>query len=213
MVFERLDLQLFAGENEQEQDPKPAAEQQATTDEQDNSDQAKTFSQEELDRIIAKRIERERKTWEERIEEEKRKAKLDEVERLREEKAAADQRSAEMEQRANRRLITAEAKTLAADMGITDVNAAVRLADFVDVVVDGDDVRGVKEALERAVDAYPILKGERKQSVGRGANPGGTTTADRNPWFRDTFNLTEQGRILREDPDLAQRLKAAAKAK
>lgn len=37
--------------------------------------------------------------------------------------------------------------------------------------------------------------------------PGGGRT---NPWARDAFNLTEQGRITRENPELARRLRASA---
>lgn len=33
----------------------------------------------------------------------------------------------------------------------------------------------------------------------------------KNPWSREHFNLTEQGRILRENPELAKQLMAAAK--
>lgn len=32
-----------------------------------------------------------------------------------------------------------------------------------------------------------------------------------NPWKKDTFNLTEQGRILRDNPDLAKQMQAASK--
>jgi len=31
-----------------------------------------------------------------------------------------------------------------------------------------------------------------------------------NPWTREHYNLTEQGRILREDPELARRFKREA---
>jgi len=33
----------------------------------------------------------------------------------------------------------------------------------------------------------------------------------KNPWARDSINLTEQARILRESPTLAEELRAAAK--
>lgn len=37
------------------------------------------------------------------------------------------------------------------------------------------------------------------------------TPSIKNPWKKETFNLTEQMRILRENPPLAARLKAEAK--
>lgn len=50
---------------------------------------------------------------------------------------------------------------------------------------------------------------------GSGAPVGTRTTGTipagmKNPWSRDHFNLTEQGRILRTDPQLADKLKASA---
>lgn len=40
---------------------------------------------------------------------------------------------------------------------------------------------------------------------------GGQVYNGRNPWMKSTFNLTEQGRIFKADPALAQRLKEAAR--
>jgi hypothetical protein len=40
-----------------------------------------------------------------------------------------------------------------------------------------------------------------------GGGPGGQT----NPWKKETFNLTEQGRLLRDNPELARQLMAQAK--
>ena len=41
----------------------------------------------------------------------------------------------------------------------------------------------------------------------------GDTQTDENPWDADTFNLTKQGEIYKANPEKAERLKAAAKAK
>lgn len=37
------------------------------------------------------------------------------------------------------------------------------------------------------------------------------SSGQKNPWSKEHFNLTEQGRILRENPELAKQLRAAAK--
>lgn len=48
---------------------------------------------------------------------------------------------------------------------------------------------------------------------GSGAPPAGTGGAGAtNPWARQTLNLTEQGRLLRDQPQLAAQLKAQAQA-
>jgi hypothetical protein len=55
-------------------------------------------------------------------------------------------------------------------------------------------------------DKGPQLKGA-TPADGRDSAGGGI----KNPWAKETFNLTEQGRIMRENPELAKQLMAAAK--
>ena len=66
----------------------------------------------------------------------------------------------------------------------------------------------VNSLLER----HPYFKGK-GASIGTGSNPaqGTNVPAAKNPWSKDSRNLTEQARITREDPALAARMKAAAK--
>ncbi len=53
---------------------------------------------------------------------------------------------------------------------------------------------------------------EKFKESGRAPNAGGGgTEAKINPWKKETFNLTEQGRILRDNPELAKQLQAQAK--
>jgi len=42
-------------------------------------------------------------------------------------------------------------------------------------------------------------------------NESSDKVTEKNPWSKENFNLTEQGRILREDPELAKQLKGAHK--
>lgn len=125
-------------------------------------------------------------------------------------KAAQQQAIEQATSKAQTLLIKAEIKAQAADLGIVDAEAAEQLADLSGVKI-GDDgaVTGVKEALTTLLEAKPYLKGAPKQ-VGGPSNPGAGNTGDKNPWSKEHFNLTEQGRLLREDPAKAQRLKAEA---
>jgi len=53
---------------------------------------------------------------------------------------------------------------------------------------------------------------EKFKESGRTPNPGGGGGSGQiNPWKKETFNLTEQGRLLRENPELARQLMAQAK--
>lgn len=129
--------------------------------------------------------------------------------------ADANKKAQEAEQRANVRLINAEVKLLAAEMGLIDADAALALMDKANVAVDEHGaVKGVKEALEALVAAKPWLKtADTKQPVGGGTNPPGAGGADVNPWKKDTFNLTQQAKILKENPALAARFRAEARVK
>jgi hypothetical protein len=78
------------------------------------------------------------------------------------------------------------------------------------VKLDGETFTGLKEQLDelKKSDAYlfdTAVKGKDPNKTGT-SEPGG-----KNPWKKETFNLTEQGKILREDPELAKQLMAAAK--
>lgn len=118
-------------------------------------------------------------------------------------------------QDANARLIRAEIKALCLDpeINIIDADAAYKLMDLSAVTIDAQgSVTGAKEALTALLTAMPFLKRQAAANVGGGSNPpGGGNDPAKNPWATDSFNLTEQARILREDPARAQQLQAAAK--
>lgn len=126
-------------------------------------------------------------------------------------KAEADRKAA-LEQ-ANARLIRAEVKVVATDLGIVDPDAAYALMDMSGVAVaDDGSVTGVKASLEALMKDKPYLKGPTGTTrSGADFSSGNSGAMQRNPWKKETLNLTEQGRILRENPELAKQLQAAAK--
>lgn len=129
--------------------------------------------------------------------------------------AEAQEKAAKAEVLAKQRLISAEVKLVAAEMGLIDADAALALMDKTNVTLDETgNVKGVKEALEALLQAKPWLKKVAGGTpVGSGTNPPGAGGAEVNPWKKDTFNLTQQAKILRENPALAARLKAEAGVK
>lgn len=180
-----LNLQLFA-EGDLDPDPTPPAPD-------------KTFTQAELDLIVADRLARERKKAEkfadydelktkltalEQAEAERAKADLTEAERLTADLEAARIKAQEAEERgaaaittANKRLINAEFKALAREMNVPAdrLAAALKLADLGAASVDdeGNPV-GVKEAVEALIAAEPYLVAETKPKPiggGGGGNP------------------------------------------
>lgn len=98
--------------------------------------EGKTFTQEQLDDIIQRRLARERKQWEQQLEEERRKAAMTEAERLKAEKEEAEKRARQAMEVANERLIQAEVRLQVAELGIVDADAALALMDRSDVAVD-----------------------------------------------------------------------------
>jgi hypothetical protein len=141
----------------------------------------KTFTQAELDAVIADRLARERdkfkdfealKTKAAKLDELE-KANLTEAEKLKADLAAAQAAGAERISRAQALLLKAEVKSVAAELGIVDADAAFALMDRANVKVeDNDSVTGVKPALEALLAAKPYLKAAAQTTVGGATNPG-----------------------------------------
>lgn len=210
----RFDLQQFAEEPEPNDPPTGGGND---PEPEPNKGAGRLFTQEELDAIIAKRLARERRQWEQQLEEERKKAAMTEAERLRAEKEEAERRAQAAIEAANQRAIRAEARVQAAALGVRPerLDYVLRLLDLSEIEVGEDgtpDAGAIKQAVEQLLRDLPELKGS-TGSVGTGTNPGGQDPDIKNPWSKEHFNLTEQGRIMRENPALAARLKAEAGVK
>ncbi len=93
-----------------------------------------------------------------------------------------------------------------------NIKAVKALLDLEKVSLDGENIIGLEEQLKGLKESDPYLFGE-DTLKGRKPNPPGEPAGDnykKNPWSEEHFNLTEQGRIFREEPELAAKLKAAA---
>ena len=87
--------------------------------------------------------------------------------------------------------------------------AVISLMDTSKLTLDGDELVGADEQIAALKQSDPYLFGvELKGRVPQGA--GAKPPAPNNPWKKETWNLTEQGRIFRENPDLAARFKREA---
>jgi len=89
--------------------------------------------------------------------------------------------------------------------------AVKALLDLEKVKLDGDKLLGLDDQLRELQKSDPYLFGDAK--IGDGTNPPGAGNPEVNPWKPETFNLTLQGKILREDPAKATRMKAEAGVK
>ncbi len=93
-----------------------------------------------------------------------------------------------------------------------NAKAVKALLDMDKVKLDGEQLLGLEDQLKVLQQSDPYLFGD-SGKVGGGTNPPGVGDPEVNPWKPETFNLTLQGKILREDPAKAARLKAEAGAK
>ncbi len=93
-----------------------------------------------------------------------------------------------------------------------NIKAVKALLDMDKVKLDGDQLLGIDEQLKALQQSDPYLFGD-SGKVGGGTNPPGAGNPEVNPWKKETWNLTMQGKILREDPAKATRMKAEAGVK
>ena len=92
-----------------------------------------------------------------------------------------------------------------------NTKAVKALLDLEKVKLDGDKLLGLDDQLRELQKSDPYLFGDAK--IGDGTNPPGAGNPEVNPWKPETWNLTMQGKILREDPAKATRMKAEAGVK
>ena len=90
-----------------------------------------------------------------------------------------------------------------------NAKAVKALLDMEKVKLDGEQLLGLDDQLKAIKESDPYLFGETGK-VGGGTNPPGAGTGEVNPWKKDSWNLTQQGKILVDDPAKATRMKAEA---
>ncbi|MGB9613895.1 MAG: capsid assembly scaffolding protein Gp46 family protein [Fervidobacterium sp.] len=180
--------------------PADAVQDAQTQTQTADTQQTKTFTQEELDRIINERLERERKKYADynnlkKAAEELQKIKesqMTEQEKLQAKLAEYERQLLEKEREAaEARLETTKLRILD-EMGLPK-SWANRIFGTTE-----EEIRQDAEDLKR-------LLGTAIKTVGSGTNP----PADMgivNPWRTETFNLTMQAKIIKENPALAKKL-------
>ena len=140
---------------------------------------------------------------------------------FREASAEKDRRIAELEARVRELELIAPANTALADVvhdpsivfkaDLLKPDQIEREADGTVVVVNGYERKPIGEWAK----TLPTYMQKAPKPQGSGAPSGRSVSGDiplgtKNPFSKDTFNLTEQSRLFRTDRDLYDRLKAAA---
>ncbi|AVO22582.1 DUF4355 domain-containing protein [Aeribacillus composti] len=161
----------------------------------------------EADRRLDKVLKKKQQEWEEkfreRLEQEKKEAerlaKLSERERKEEE---LRKREEELQER----LRQLELKELKAD-AIADLNNKGLPAEFADFLLADnaektlENINNFKHAFDKAVNE--AVKEKLRQDT---PPAGGGQISNKNPFSKEHFNLTEQGKLIRENPEQAKQL-------
>ena len=98
------------------------------------------------------------------------------------------------------------------DAAAKNPKAVKALLDKEKLKLDGETLLGLEDQLKTLRESDAYLFGEDNLS-GKKPGDGNPLLPDdvkKNPWSKDHFNLTEQGRIMKKDPELAKRLQAQA---
>lgn len=131
------------------------------------------------------------------------------IEKLEADKKAADDRSAALER-------TAKVRALQKDAGIVPAKGVA--SDALDLLVDNltreldlDDADAVKSAFDGFKSANAaMIAANTVSGAGQKGAPGAGVYSGPNPFAKETFNLTKQCELIRDNPTQAKSLAAAA---
>ena len=173
--------------------------------------------QDDIDKLIEKAVDRatnklgnENKALREKLEKlKKTKLSAEEIaeEERREKETALAEREAAVKAADNRMFALKQIKKIGLDSGD---ETAIQIVDL----VMGEDEDAISEnvsALKKLVDSLVAVEVDKAfKSTGRVPGKGKSGGTQNNPFSKDTYNLTEQMRLLQENPELAEQLKMEA---
>lgn len=165
----------------------------------------------ESDKKLEKALKTAREKWQqefqETLEQEKKEAerlaKLSEKERKEEELSKREQEIADREAKLKQKELKADAVSVLTDKTLPSSFADFLLADDAEKTLE--NINNFKAAFDSAVNE--AVKEKLRQDTPKA---GGGSISAKNPFSKEHFNLTEQGRLLKENPDLYKQLKAQA---
>lgn len=168
--------------------------------------QDKTFTQAELNAIIADRLGREKEKYKDYDEltklktdiETKKQAEMTELEKAKLDLETYKQKITEAENAKKAMEIEVTKSKLMNELGL-DLKFS-------------DRVKGAnEEELKADIESLKAMVGTVKTTVGgSGTNPANANSGEKNPFSKEHFNLTEQGKIFKENPAIALQLMNAA---
>lgn len=207
----RLNIQFFADEGGDDSGDDDKGDDKKEDEEKKKDVDFTPEQQAKIDSLIAKTVARERANRDKAIEDAKTEAeklaKMNADQKAEYERQQREDAINKREADITRRELQAMAKETLADRGLPLTLAKVLV--FTDAESTNSSIDAVERAFRESVEAgvNERLRGGTPPGGGGQGGSGG----QKNPWKKETYNLTEQGKILKENPDLAKQLIAASK--
>ena len=209
-LLRRMNLQLFAGGDDQ--DEQDTGDNQQQDDKQDKQDQDKPLTMEDVQRMFQSETDKVRTEYSRKLKEAQAELERLKAEKMtEEEKAKYEQEKLQKElQEKEQALLQRELNLLAVDL-LTEAKMPLEFKEFV-VGVDEEATKAKVATLKKLwTDALEKAVQERFKEKGRNPHEPSDANSVKNPWSKEHFNLTEQARLLRENPELAATLRQMAR--
>lgn len=203
--FLPLNLQFFS---EPGQDPKPTNEPAPEPSPEPNPEpkpepsDEEVFTKEQVEKMIQDRIARERKAAEKAIKEAEKLAKMNEEQKREYELEKLRKENEELRRAQTRYELGKEATKMLAEKGIIANDEVLNF-------VVRDDAEQTSEAVRAFSELVESLAEEKMRETLKGKPPKQLRDQQngfKNPFSKEHFNLTQQGKLIRENPEQARQL-------
>ncbi|TLQ07569.1 DUF4355 domain-containing protein [Marinilactibacillus psychrotolerans] len=202
----KMKLQLFAKEDENDNpddiETPPADD---TIPPEDDGKPALKYSDDDVDEIVKKKLARAEKDKQKAVEEAEKLAKMNAEQKKEYE---YDQMKAKLEALEKKEAfyeLSKEAQKMLSEHGI---QADDEVFNFV-VKETAEDTQKAVQAFAELINAK-VEAGVKSALAGKSPKVNTNKEQVKNPFAKETFNLTEQGKLLKENPELYKQLKAQA---
>lgn len=202
----RMNLQHFADPEPDPKEPFDPKEPDPEPDPEDLKDpKEEMIPKSEMEKIIKDRLAREKKATEKAIAEAEKLAKMNAEQKKEYEYEKALEELEEYKKRDAFHELSKEAQKMLSEHGI---QADDEVFNFV--------VKETAEDTQKAVQSFVSLfnskveEGVKAALAGKSPKINSNKEQAKNPFAKETFNLTEQGKLLKDNPELYKQLKAQA---
>ncbi len=214
--LDRIDLQFFADGGNQDDNDAGDDQGQEDTDDKDegqDKDDKTSLTMEDVQRMIQSETDKVRTEYSKKLKEAQA-----EAEKLAKEKMTEEEKAEFERQKLQKELVEKEQALLERELNLkaidllTEAKMPLAFKDF--VIGQDEETTKAKVATLKNLWNTAIEQAVKEKFKEKGRNPhdtsgGGDTT--KNPWSKEHFNLTEQARILKQDPELANTMRQMAR--